>query len=79
MALYSEHLAMPSGTTISVNEQGVARETSTDDPGTIVREIEADVILSLGGATVIRDWLSDRINDLQNRIAQMQAQAQPPA
>lgn len=77
MALFSEHRALPDGTTISVDKQGVPQETQTDDPGFIIREIEADVILNPGAAVVLRDWLTDRINELQTVIAQMQAQAQP--
>ena len=81
MALYSEYVALPDGTTISVNEQGKPEEKSAGG-GTVIREIEADVILSLMGAIAIRDWLSARIIDLQGiqaQIQEMQAQAQPQA
>ena len=65
MAIYSEHKAFPEGTTIRSNPDGTMQDTPTEDPGYLVREIEADIILSEAAATALRNWLSDRLDQIQ--------------
>lgn len=63
MALYSERWALPDGTTIRFDAEGV-REDAPVSAGPI-REIEADVILSQTAAIALRDWLITRLSSLQ--------------
>ncbi len=63
-ALYSEHRAFPDGTVISANPDGTISETPTEDSGIVIREIEADLILSEAAAISLRRWLDDRIEEI---------------
>ena len=65
MAVYSEHRVLPDGSTVSVNPSGTITEVMSDDPGILLREIEADLILSQASAVALRDWLSLQINQMQ--------------
>jgi hypothetical protein len=76
MAIYSEHRALPDGTTIRVDADGTVRDEITGDAGVLVRQIKADVILSESTATALRNWLTDKINEAQAIRAQMQS---PPS
>jgi hypothetical protein len=76
MAVYSEHRAFPEGTIIRPSPDGGIQDTPKDDPQLLVREIEADLILSQGSATALRDWLTDRLSDLQNYQREVKEQQQ---
>jgi len=65
MALFSEHRALPDGTLIQMDEVGGVKDTPTEDPAILIREIEADVILSEQAAIALRDWLTGRIDQLK--------------
>jgi len=74
MALYSEHRAMPSQ---SVYEVGPDNRTATEVPIEErlenVREIEVEAILTYEGAVALRNWLNDRIKNIDEVRAELNA------
>ena len=69
MALYSEKWGLPRGTTIGPNESGELKDFPRDVPMEIEREVEVNVIMDQRAAIFLRDWLSEKIDDLQSQIA----------
>jgi len=65
MALYSEHQPTPDQTVYRQNPDGVtASEVSTDSIEGVIREIDVEAILTYQGAIALRDWLNDRIKNI---------------
>lgn len=48
-----------------MSPEGVIQDTLVDDPGYLVREIEAHMIFSLATAKGLREWLSNQINAIE--------------
>ena len=63
MALYSQHNATPTATTLRFDRATkVAAEEIHAPSHQMVREIESEVIMSLGTARALRDWLTGRLD-----------------
>jgi hypothetical protein len=77
VALFSEHLGLPDSTTVTIGKNGVVTDTPDPDAKVVVREIEVEVILSEGAALGLRDWLTQRLTELQAaRVASVKEKAQ---
>ena len=63
MALYSERWALPEGTSVIFEPSGIIEEPNRGSG--LIREIEADVILSEEAAVRLRTWLDERITQLR--------------
>lgn len=66
MALYSERPGTPDETEIQLDVQGGVRDVAVTVPTFLIREIEADVILSEASAVGLRNWLNERLSELQS-------------
>lgn len=64
MALFSEHQGVPEKATYQVTSSGSLGEEKQGEPNRILREIESEVVLSLGTAIAMRNWLDDKIKAL---------------
>jgi len=67
MAIYSERQAIPTKTVHSLEGQQLGPEILKKREGrsAIVREVEIDVVLELPQAIVFRQWLDEKITQLQ--------------
>jgi hypothetical protein len=68
MALYSERQPIPTKvvhTVISNTQLGPEIQEKRQGRKAIVREVEVDVTMDVGQAIVLRDWLTDKINQYQ--------------
>ena len=65
MAVFKDKSHLPNVVEYEVTEDGrLGKETSRDLPDDITREIEVDITMNLNVATLMRDWLSERIDEL---------------
>ena len=65
MAVFKDKSHLPNVVEYEVSEDGrLGNETSRSLPDGITREIEVDIAMNLNVATLMRDWLSERINEL---------------
>ena len=67
MAIYSERQAIPTKTVHSLDGQQLGAEIVEKREGrtAIVREVEVDVVMELPQAIVFRQWLDEKITQLQ--------------
>jgi len=70
MAIYSERQAIPTKTVHSLEGQQLGPEIPEKREGrsAVVREVEIDVVLELPQAIVFRQWLDERIMQLQQIV-----------
>ncbi|MCE9523595.1 MAG: hypothetical protein K8S25_14335 [Alphaproteobacteria bacterium] len=69
MAFYSERPAIPRRQVYSLSSKGTLGEAIPEETvsrNSIVRELDADVFLTLNVAEVVHKWLGDRIADVKN-------------
>lgn len=74
IALYSERPAIPKRQVNLLNADGSLGEDIPDETVTrasIVREVEADILLTADVTEALHRWLGDRIVELQKRSAKM--------
>ena len=65
MAVFKDKSHLPNAVEYEVSEDGRRGvETDRDLPDGITREIEVDIAMNLNVATLMRDWLSERIKEL---------------
>lgn len=65
MELFVERAPTPQIVTQEVNpDMTLGKETSRQGKKGLIREVEAGVILDLKTAELLRDWLTDKINNL---------------
>ena len=65
MAVFKDRSQLPNEVEYAVSEDGrQAGETSRDVSDSITRVVEADIAMSLNVAILMRDWLSERIDEL---------------
>ena len=65
MAVFNDKSHLPDVVEYEVREDGrLGNETSRDLPDGIIRELEVDIAMNLNVAILMRDWLSERINEL---------------
>ena len=62
MSVYSETPALPKRVTNTIQGLKLGKETVREGSGDIIREVEATLLMNLDVATVIRDWLSEKID-----------------
>lgn len=79
MAVYSERPAIPQSTEHDLPLEGQIGDT-LDQEGKqgIVREVDIDLMMSREAATHIRDWLNDRISDLDRILATVTPASKTP-
>ena len=68
MAIYSERLAIPRGIVHELKPEGTLGEVieeKTDSLKGVVREMEVNVLMSIGIARAISTWLQERIEQLE--------------
>jgi hypothetical protein len=67
MAVYSERQPIPTKTVHKFEGMQLGPEIRSKRQGrkAIVREVEADIVLELGQAIILRDWLGAKIGELQ--------------
>ena len=72
MAVYSERRPIPKRTVHVISEEGVLGDEVSDKRevrDAFVREVEADLVISLEVAQAMRAWLDDRITEITIAIA----------
>jgi hypothetical protein len=68
VSFYNERGALPDSSILTLGADGKPlKPEEAQSSGTIIREIECDVVLDLAAATGLRKWLEDNINEL-NRV-----------
>lgn len=73
MSVYSERYALPDRGTLHPGEIGtLERREEIETSGQIVRELECDIVFDYVTAVGLRNWLNDKIKELQNLIKQAQ-------
>ena len=74
MAFYNERSAIPDASrfTVSSKTAQIVKPEEYEASSSIVREVEADVVLDLNTAIKIRAWLDDKITHLQSLISEAQ-------
>jgi len=81
VSTYSERPAIPQTTEHDIGENGqLSGAIHQEGKVGIVRELDVDIIMSRTTAVELRDWLTDRIADIDKYItaAQPQAKTNPP-
>jgi hypothetical protein len=79
MAVYSERPAIPQVTEHALSETGMLGDiASQEGKEGIVREIDVDLMITRTTAIEFRDWLTERINDMDTYIAAAQANQPAP-
>lgn len=75
MALFSERWSLPAGTSIGPDPEadGTLKDFPREVPLEIEREVEVNVILDERAAAFLRDWLTEKIVDLQTQQARGQS------
>ena len=68
MASYSERPAIPQLITQRLSESGLGETESTTGRDGIVREIDIDLVMSLDVARSMRDWINERIDELERAL-----------
>ena len=71
-ALYSERPAIPRRLVQPVSEDGQLGdpiESETESRDSIIREMDVDVMMTLEVAVLVRNWLSERIDQHQLKVA----------
>ena len=66
-AFFTEYRTYPSRVNYEITPEGGLAEQSRDDPGSITRQIEAEVFMSLESARSFRNWLSEKITQLEDQ------------
>lgn len=70
MAVFSERTPIPRQQAFAIKDgvvQSEVIERRVSKTG-IFREVEADLVLSVTGAIAIRDWLTERLNEIQDVV-----------
>ena len=66
MALFSERGAIPQQLVFAVDEKGrLGDEVSRTERGTLIREVEVDVMMDEPSASALHRWLGDKIEELR--------------
>jgi hypothetical protein len=69
ISFYNERSALPDISRFTLSEEGqIAQPEFFKSNSKVIREIEADVIMDLGTAQALRNWLSERITLLEKLI-----------
>lgn len=77
MAIYTEHLPLADNVTYEVSSSGGAKEIGRKEtPGVVIREVEVEVLMSLGVATATRNWLDRFIQDAARAAELLRARRQ---
>lgn len=64
MHLYCERNPMPINMTHTINKNGSLSKTTTSEYGAdVIRLVQSSVIMDVGTAIAIRDWLDDKISE----------------
>lgn len=65
MAIFNERFSIPQKTTLKIANGKLGEEISRVDRGGIVREVEAEIIMSLEDAEAIASWLTKNIETVK--------------
>jgi len=79
MAIWSEHRTVAELVRLSEGPNGSLIETAVANQSAereIIREIEADLILTPQAAVALRDWLTARLADLDKAMETIRAEQQ---
>jgi hypothetical protein len=69
MAIFNDRQPIPRMIEHEITSDGrLGEELSRDIRSGIVREVEADVIMDLNAARSLREWLTGKITDLEERL-----------
>ncbi len=74
ISFYNERAAIPDTSKIVVSEKtgAIVKPEEFQSSSKFVREVEADVIVDLGTAISLRDWLNNKISALEKLIREAQ-------
>ena len=65
MSIYSERRALPRLIVHEIEPDSLGKEVGREGRAGMVRELEVDVVLDEGTAIALRQWLGDKIEELQ--------------
>lgn len=70
MAVFSERHPIPKKTVMEIIEGGPLKEVHSEREtrDALIREVDADLVMSLPTAMVIHKWLGDKIKELESLI-----------
>ncbi len=75
VSFYNERGALPDSSIITLAADGKPTKPEVaQSSGTIIREIECDVVLDLAAAIGLRKWLDNHINELNRVIKEAEGQ-----
>ncbi len=74
MACYSERLPIPQQTTFGLKDGQVGDEIEEKrrTRKAIIRNVEVDLIMNLETAEIIKEWLGRHIDNLKERLAEIE-------
>jgi hypothetical protein len=73
MSFYNERGALPDSGVITVGDEGkIVKPEAVQSSGSLVREIECDVVFDLVTAVGFRKWLDNKISEMNQLIKQAQ-------
>jgi hypothetical protein len=77
MSFYNERGALPESGVITINADGRSLKPElAQSSGSLVREIECDIVFDLTTAVGFRKWLDDKINELNRLLKEAQEERQ---
>ncbi len=72
ISFYNERAAIPDISRFVISGGEIIKPEEFQSISKVVREVEVDVVVDLGTAMSLRDWLNDRIDALQTLISENQ-------
>ncbi|KPK75620.1 MAG: hypothetical protein AMJ79_10680 [Phycisphaerae bacterium SM23_30] len=73
MALFSERNAIPQRETYAIDEGKLGNLKESKGRDAIIREVEVEVLMDLNTATAIRNWLNDKIKQIEQLTSRVKA------
>ena len=70
MHFFNERPPIPNHITVEVDKEGATSEISKDTGGDIVRLIQASLIMDMGTANALREWLDRTIKSFEEQLPQ---------
>lgn len=70
MVIYSERPSIPDSMTHQIEDDGTIGDViKVQTIGGVVREVEADIIMDYPTAKALHEWLTDKVNRIEEMVA----------
>ena len=68
MHFYHERLPLPKKTYHEITEEGVRGQGRAEFGGNVVRIVQSSLIMNVGMAVQLRDWLNDNLANIEAKV-----------